>query len=196
MLKLAITLLHNKSDAENEAQISTILGLVDRHTTESTEMVRDRIFKDVEVTTTDPETGEEVITTEQQESLGEEYQATFYTYYYTFKDFGIPHEVRFYHVVPHGVNRPANLDELDGQKVIYGDDFPMVEKTFFDWGLKRGTDHGAEVSIFVEDLSKLNFKSLIPKLQYISDKNDPRSFSQETGAKIASVEYMKKGGLR
>ena len=166
-MKIAITLLHNESDAENEAQISTILGLIDR------------------VTDTHEEFDSEGIS-----------QGFFDTYHYEFKNFGIPHEVRFYHIVPFGFDRPSNMDELDGHKVYYGPEFADTQKTYFDWGLKRGTDHGADVSIFVEDLSKLDFKKLLPNLEKVKDKQDPTEFLQETGAKIANVEYMKKGGLK
>lgn len=183
MLRLAITLVHNKSNAENEAQISTILGLVDRHTQESTETVRDRTIVENKEGTT-------------EEVLGPEYQATFYTYYYTFKAITEPHEVRFYHVVPHGKAIPSNIDQLDGAKVYYGPEFADTEKTYFDWGLKRGTNNGADVSIYVEDLSKLDFKKLLPKMEKVKDKQDPTEFLQEAGAKIANVEYFKKGGLR
>lgn len=163
MLKLAVTLLHDKSDSENEAQIDTILGLVERITD----------------THTNPDTGE-----------------SFDTYHYEIKGLGIPHEVRFYHIVPFGKNRPSNMDQLDGHKVIYGPEFQMGEKTFFNWGLKRGTDHGAEVSIYVEDLSKVDFKALLPQLQDVASKQTTTEFLQRTGCKIANVEYMKKGGLK
>ena len=162
-MKIAVTLVHNKSDKENEAQIKAVLALVDK----------------VVDTNVDQETG-----------------AEFLTNHYEFKDFGIPHEVNFYHIVPYGINRPSNLDQLDGHKVIYGSEFQMNEKTFFDWGLKRGTDHGADVSIYVEDINKLNFKQLLPKFEKIKDKQDPTEFLQESGAKIANVEYIKKGGLK
>lgn len=162
-MKIAITLVHNKTDAQNEAQIDTVLGLVERLTN----------------TNTDPETGEE-----------------FSTYHYEITGLGIPHEVRFYHVVPFGVNKPSNLDELDGHKVFYGPEYQMVEKTFFDWGLKRGVDHGAEVSLYLEDLSKLDFKKILSKLQKVANKTDKTEFVQDAGGKIANLEYFKKGGLK
>ena len=196
MLKLAITLLHDKTNTVNENRISTILGMLTKHEQTTTEMVSDRIFKEVQKVRKDSATGVETPYTELEETATPEYEASFTTYYYTINAIDIPHEVRFYHVVPFGINRPSNMDELDGHKVIYGPEFQMVEKTFFDWGLKRGTDHGADVSIYVEDLSKLDFKKLLPKLEKVKDKQDPTEFLQEAGAKIANVEYMKKGGLK
>lgn len=162
-MKIAITLVHNKSDAENEAQISTILGLVDR----------------IADTHVDPETQEE-----------------FYTYHYEIKDLGVDHEVRFYHVVPYGVTKPSNLDELDGHKVYYGPEYQAIDKTYFDWGLKRGVDQGAEVSLYLEDLSKLDFKKMLSKLQKVADKADKTEFVQDDGGKIANLEYFRKGGLK
>lgn len=167
MLKIAITLVHRYSDAKNKAQIDTVLGLVDRIT----------------------DTHEEF--NDKGEVIG-----AFDTYHYEFKNFGIPHEVRFYQIVPYGKVQPQNFFALDSYNVLYGPEFASVEKTYFDWGLKRGTDHGADVSIYVEDLSKLDFKNLIPKLQQVENKANPAEFLQETGAKIANIEYMKKGGLR
>ena len=162
-MKIAITLVHNHSDSENEAQIDTILGLVERITD----------------THTDPESGED-----------------FFTYHYEIKGLGVPHEVRFYHVVPFGVTKPSNLDQLDGHKVFYGPEFQMVDKTFFDWGLKRGVDNGADVSLYLEAISKLDFKKMLSKLEKVADKSDKTEFVQDTAGKIANVEYFKKGGLR
>lgn len=167
MLKIAITLVHKYSDSENEAQILGILDLVERVTDTHEEFDSDG------------------------NSLG-----FFDTYHYEITGLGIPHEVRFYHVVPYGVTPPSNLDWLDGHKVYYGPEYQMNEKTFFDWGLKRGTDHGADVSLYVEDVFKLDFKKVLRKLEKVADKADKTEFVQETGAKIANVEYFKKGGLR
>lgn len=161
-MKIAVTLVHNKTPQENEAQIDALLQLVERVTD----------------TLTDEETGEQ-----------------FDVYHYQFTDLATPHEVRFYHVVPFGVDRPANLDELDGHKVLYGpEDQDKGETRFFNWGLKRGTDHGAEISLYLEDASKLKPKDLAKTLEKLLDKADKTEFVEDASGKLATVRILKEVG--
>lgn len=167
-MKIAVTLVHNKPD--NEAQIDTILSLVKRVTDTITQ---DQVDEEGNVTG----------------------QESFDVYHYEFTDLKISHEVRFYHIVPFGVTKPANLDQLDGHKVFYGpEDQDKGETRFFNWGLKRGTDHGAEISLYLEDVSKLKPKDLAKTLEKLVDKDDKTEFSEETCGKLATVKLLKEVG--
>lgn len=167
-MKIAVTLVHNKPD--NEAQIDAVLSLVKRVTDTVTQ---DQVDEEGNVTG----------------------QESFDIYHYEFTDLTIPHEVRFYHVVPFGVPRPANLDQLDGHKVLYGpEDQDKTETRFFNWGLKRGTDHGADISLYLEDVSKLKPKDLAKTLGKLTDKADKTEFSEETCGKFATVKLLREVG--
>jgi len=62
-----------------------------------------------------------------------------------------PHELVCFQVVPQGVARPANMDKIEPSfKVLYGPDQPSHTRRFFNWGLKRATDYGAEVVAFLD----------------------------------------------
>ena len=163
-MKLAVTLVHNKPD--NEAQIATMLSLVTRITDTHEEFDQD---------------GNVV--------------GSFETYHYEFNDLAIPHEVKFYHVVPFGIDRPSNLDELDGHKVLYGiEDQDKGETRFFNWGLKRGTDHGADLSIYIEDVDQFSPKTLASSLTKLVSKNDSTEFVEDPSCKIATVKLLKEVG--
>lgn len=145
-MKIAVTLIHNKTPQENEAQIASLLSLVTRVATTVTEDQFD----------------------EEGNLIG---QASFEVYHYEFTGFGVPHEVRFYHVVPYGVTIPTNLDLLDGYKVFYGpEDQDKAGPRFFNWGLKRGIDQGSDISCYLLDPAQLTPQKLRQGIQAL--KND------------------------
>ncbi|MBI3984014.1 hypothetical protein HY346_01830 [Candidatus Microgenomates bacterium] len=62
-----------------------------------------------------------------------------------------PHELVTFQIVPQGVTRPANMGNLEpSYKVIYGPDQPSHTRRFFNWGLKRATDYGADIVAFLD----------------------------------------------
>lgn len=163
-MNIAIVITHNKGDLANQAQIESIKGLVTRIT-------------DIN---TDPESGE-----------------TFETYHYEINNLGVPHELRIYQIVPFGVNVPPNFYELDSHNVLYraGDEDKTGDHPrFFNWGMKRGTDYGAEVVIHLEDVSKLDFKKLLPKLQKLSDQADKTEYVEDAACKVGTVKLLKDVG--
>jgi hypothetical protein len=102
-------------------------------------------------THTDPETGE-----------------SFDTYHYEISSLNIEHEARFYQVVPQGVTRPPNLDLLDSWNVFFGPDQPSHNRRFFNWGLKRAVDHGADAVIYIDDHAELTIPRLRTALQTLA----------------------------
>src|SRR3990167_1633589 len=91
MLKIAIILVHNKSDKENFNQIETVKPFIEKVT----------FLIDV--------------LDEQGDVIGQEEH-----YYYKVKDLNIDHEIKFYQIIPFGVTSPANLYDIDSHKVFYG----------------------------------------------------------------------------
>lgn len=167
-MNIAITLVHNKSDQENIDQINTLKALLTE--------VTDGPF-------TNPETGD-----------------SWTTIHHEITGLGTPHTVKVYQVVPYGVTPPPNRGELQSGGIVYygaGDeDKTGNHPRFFNWGLKRGVDNGADVSLCIEDLSKLDFKKMLKKLQRVADKADPAEFEQDESGKIANLAFLKKGGLK
>lgn len=167
-MKLAITITHNKTDAENEAQITALLPLVTK------------------ITDLNPEFDE------QGNQIG-----SFETYHYELKGLNIPHEVRFYQVVPFGVTPPPSLYKLDSHKVFYGkgdEDKTGDHPRFFNWGLKRGTDNGADISLYLEDASKFDPAKIMAMLEKLANKADPTEFAENVSGKLATLRLLKEVG--
>lgn len=166
MTSLAITLVHNKTDAENEAQITALKALLTE--------VTDGPF-------TNEETGE-TWTTTHHEIIG----------------LTIPHTVKVYQVIPFGVIPPANRGEINSGGMVYyglGDEDKIGNHPrFFNWGLKRGTDYGADISLYLEDVSKFDITKLSTKFEKLIDKNDPMEFDEDVCGKLATVNLLKEKG--
>lgn len=162
-MNLAIVLCHNKSNAENVAQIDAILPLVEK----ITEMVP--VFP--------PEGGSPIGTQE--------------IYHYEIKNLSIPHEVRFYQIVPFGVTPPPNLRLLDSHNVYFGngdEDKTGDHPRFFNWGLKRATDYGADIAVYLQDPTQLTttrLRNAVAKLV-----NDTE-FIEATWGKLGTLRLLK-----
>lgn len=165
-MKISITLVHNKTDSENTAQIEALKPLL--------KTIEDGPF-------TNPDTGE-----------------TWTTFHQEFIGLNTPHEVRVYQVVPFGVTPPVNRGEIQSGGIVYygeGDeDKTGNHPRFFNWGLKRGTDNGADVSIYLEDVSKFDLKKLEKKLTKLMDRNDTTEYAEDTYGKMGTVKLLKEVG--
>lgn len=120
MIHLAVGLIHNKTGNGNRNQINTLVPLIVRH-----------IETGIDPDTQEGDTGR---------------------IWYTLSDLNTEHEVKFFQVIPFGVNPPNNLYSLDSWKVFYGqgdEDKVGEHSRFFNWLVKRGTDHGADVVLYV-----------------------------------------------
>jgi len=157
MLKIAITIVHNKSNAQNQAQITALLPFVEK--------ITDGPF-------TDPESG-----------------ASWTTFHYQLKDLAIEHEVRFFQVVPNGVTPPANLYDLDSQKVFYGpEDATKGATRFFNWGLKRSIDSGVDVACYLIDPTQLTAAKLQAGLDLLRDGTE---FIDRTWVKLMTRRLLR-----
>lgn len=166
MVNIAIVLTHNKGDTGNAAQISTLKSLL-------TEVV-DGPF-------TNPETGE-----------------TWTTIHHELIGLPFPHSVKVYQVIPFGVTPPPNRNEVNSGGMVYyraGDEDKIGDHPrFFNWGLKRGTDNGAEVVVHLEDVSKLVTEDLAVQLNTIIDPDTKEEYLEDTSVKIASLKLLKEVG--
>lgn len=165
-MNLAIILTHNKTDAENAAQIEAILPLI----TKVTETVP--VYP--------PEGGDPIGTQD--------------IYHYELKGLSIPHELRCYQIVPFGVTPPANIRLIDSHNVLYGkgdEDKTGDHPRFFNWGLKRATDYGAEIAVYLEDPSQLTgtkVRNAVAKLV-----NDTE-YVETTWGRLGTLRLLKEVG--
>jgi hypothetical protein len=129
-MKISITLVHNKTDEENITQIEALASFLT--------MVQD--FHDQY---------------DEEGNIVGQYS----TYHQELTGLDIPHEIRVYQVIPFGVTPPPNRYSINtGGIVEFGQgDNDKIDNhpRFFNWGLKRGIDQGADISVFLIDPSQL-----------------------------------------
>lgn len=172
-MNLAIVITHNKSDKENEAQIEFFKSLITK------------------ITDTYPlldDNGKQV--------------GTYDTYHYEINTLPITHEAKFYQIVPFQPDNksnpykavlPANFNDIDAHNVQYGwgdEDKIGDHARFFNWGLKRGTDYGADIVIHIDDYKTLDFSSLTTDLQKLNDKNNPTELVDKPEVTIGTLKLL------
>lgn len=169
MLQIAIVLTNNKSDEENIAQIEFFKPLIEKQIEYHPEV-------------TDPR--------------GKVYEA-YDTYYYTIKGFVLPHEVHFYQIFPFSVKLPANKDDIDSYKVYYGagdEDKTGDHSRFYNWGLKRATDYGAEIVVHVDNYKDFSVDDLPFKVNTLVDPVDTTDLIDEISGKYSTVRLLRRVG--
>lgn len=167
-MNIAIVLVHNKSDVENTAQIETLKPLIE---------IQKETFDEYD---------------EEGNIIGQ-----FTKNYYTIKGLTLEHRATFFQIIPFGVTPPVNLYDIDSHKVFYGvgdEDKTGDHPRFFNWGLKRGTDHGADICIYLEDHKKFNISKLLSKIAKLSSKTDKTEFVEEATCKIGTLKMLKEVG--
>lgn len=166
MIRLALVLIHNKSDLDNQAQITAVKNL-------TTEVVDGPFLNE--------ETGE-----------------TWTTIHHEIIGLPFPHEVKVYQVIPFGVEPPTNRYEINsGGLVQYGkgdEDKVGDHPRFFNWGLKRGTDYGADIVVSLEDFKKFSVDDLAVYLNTLIDPDDKTEFAEDTSVKIGTLKLLKEVG--
>lgn len=167
MTRIAIILVHNKSDVDNFNQIEIIKSLIEKKS----------IVHDIYDPITKQPTG-----------------STFTTFYYTIKTLPITHEVLFYQIIPFGVIPPTNRDTIDSWKVYYakGDEDKVGNHPrFFNWGLKRGTDYGADVVVYLDDIFMFNVINLKDSLDKLINNTE---LIETSFGKISSFKLLQEVG--
>jgi len=103
---------------------------------------------------------------------------------------GTLHRVRFYQVVPFGVTPPENLDSLNSHKVFYkarDEDKVGTHPRFYNWGLKRGTDYGAQAVVYVTDATTFN---IIDLELHLSTLRNSMVFREPSWGKITALRLL------
>lgn len=160
-MQIAVTIIHNKSDVENFNQIELVKQFI--------EEVRESYID---------ENGEQ-----HNILLG-----------YKVKGLTLDHIVRFFQIVPFGVTPPSNLYDIDSHKVFYGkgdEDKIGSHPRFFNWGLKRGTDYGADISIYLDNILQFNTRGAVQALQKLTGDTE---LVETTFGKIASKRLLQMVG--
>ena len=174
-MQIAVVIVHNKTDAENQAQIDLVKSLIDE--------VREPLF-------TFDDSGNQIPLLDEETGT----QLTSLTGYKV-KGLSIDHLIRFYQIIPFGVTPPPNLYELDSHKVFYGagdEDKTGNHPRFFNWGLKRGTDYGADICIYLDNLPQFTATKARQALQKFTNDTE---FVEATFGKLASLRLLKEVGL-
>lgn len=167
-MTIAVVLVHNKTDAENIAQIDALKALIE---------VNEEMFDEYD---------------SEGNVIGQ-----FTKTYYTLQGLSLDHRAIFLQIIPYGVTEPPNLYDIDSAKVFYrlGDeDKTGKHPRFFNWGLKRGTDYGADICIYLDDYKKFDVSKLLPKIEKLSDKIDTTEFVDDTSCKVATLKMLKDVG--
>jgi hypothetical protein len=163
-MNLAIVIVHNKGDIGNQAQIEALKPFITKITDVNTQY------------------------DEQGKAIG-----TFDTYHYEVTGLSIPHTLRLYQVVPYGVKESSNFYDIDSHNVLYrkGDEDKTGDHPqFFNWGVKRGTDYGADYVIYLPDISKFTKNKLQTLLGQITLNT---SLQITSWCKVATVNFVKVG---
>lgn len=174
-MKIAVVLIHNKTQVENEAQISLIANLVE----EATELL------------------------DGVDDLGNVVPNAFTRYFYRIKQLAIPHEVEFYHIIPYQPENtsspykavlPFNLNLLKGRTVQYGrgDEDKLGEHPrFFNWSLKRGTDYGADIVLYIDQPINFSRNEIRNALQALKGNT---GLTEYTWGKLSTKRLIKEAG--
>ena len=176
-MNIALVLVHNKSNVENNQQIENLKSKL-------TEIRVDSFFNDEngnQIPTIDPETG---------------IQKT-HLDHYILTGLPVEHQIKVFQIIPFGVEPPANLYTIDSHKVFYGvgdEDKVGNHPRFFNWGLKRGTDYGADIALYIDDMNKFVPQKLIPLIQTLDSPNDPTEFADKDFGKLATFRLLKEVG--
>lgn len=167
-MKLAFILTHNKSNKENFNQIeflkSNIIKIIDTY----------NVFND----------------NGKKEGVVE-------NYHYEINDLGLPHEAIFFQIIPFGINLPVNLYAIDSHKVFYGNgdaDKQGEHARFFNWGLKRATDYGADIVIHIDNYKNFDFKTLPFYINTLIDPFNKVEFVIGQSEKISTLNFQKQIG--
>ena len=161
MIQLALGLVHNRGNLANRQQIANLLPIVISHF-------------------------EQTGTGSDGEPIG--------SWWYSLQNLTLEHRVKFYQVIPFSVNPPNNLYDLDSYKVFYGagdEDKTGEHCRFFNWLLKRGTDYGAEVVLYLRSPALFGAIDLDTRLRAMEAD---RVFLEPLWGKIGALRLLREVG--
>lgn len=177
-MKIALVLIHNKSVEQNFAQIEALKSMVS--------VVEEYI--------------------DGSDDAGNIIPQAFKRRVFSLIGLGIPHELEVLHIVPYQPDNssdpykailPANFYDLNTRNVQYGrgdEDKVGNHPRFFNWGLKRGTDSGSEITVYIEDITKFTVAKLKKKVASILDTSDSTEYAEDTFGKVGSRTLLQAVG--
>lgn len=149
------------------------------------------------------ETLKPLITKITEQNVDEEGNS-FETYHYELQGISQPHELRLYQIIPFGVKEPTNFNDIDSHNVIYrkGDEDKVGDHPrFYNWGLKRSTDYGADYTYIIQDVSQFDPVSINDQLnpQPVLVKGQPQrtimtSINQDSAGVLTAKEHFFENG--
>jgi len=84
---------------------------------------------------------------------------------------------------------------FDGEhKTKYDENKIGSHPRFFNWGLKRGTDYGADVVIYLDDVSKFDLISVDLEVNKLIDETNPIEFTELVSGKLVTSKVLKTVG--
>ena len=181
-MNIAICLTHNKNAAQNRNQITALNSLLTKVTETRTTTRIDENGDPVEEVILDEETSQPV---------------QFFSHY-TISNVVLtePYKIFIYQIIPFGVTPPSNRDILISYNVIYGkgdEDKTGTHPRFFNWMLKRATDHGADIILDLFDISLLSPTDSAIKLN-IFKADDLMIYQESTSSRYLHLKLLRNIG--
>lgn len=166
---IAITIVHNKTPEQNEAQIQALLARL----AIVKETFHQPVYENYEFT--DEEGNIQTGTREKTDENGTVITEPYEIPHFEFAGLNIPHSVILFQVLPYGGSKPPSYYQLMSVPncggVEYGpEDQSKGQPRFFNWGLKRGIDHGADISCYLADPTQLTAQKIRQGIEAL--KND------------------------
>ncbi len=170
-MNIAIVLIHNKSALQNVSQINALKSRLTE--------VRELDVDENGLPILDEETGLQ----------------TTHLIGYEIGALALTHLIKVYQIIPFGVTPPTNLYALDSHKVFYGagdEDKTGTHPRFFNWGLKRSTDYGADIVLYASDVANVDTTDLRTRLSQLSSGSS--MFAEAAYGKISHVNLLRRIG--
>lgn len=133
-MNLSIVIVHNKSKIINSSQIDYLNSILKINTEKH------------------------ILYDDNEKEVG-----SYNTYYYTIDSIA-DSKVYVYQIIPYGIIPPENLYLIDSYKVFYGkgdEDKTGDSSRFFNWGIKKSLENGADLILFVKNIKKITMENFL-----------------------------------
>lgn len=179
-MKITLTIIHNKTDAENAAQITALQNMLT--------VVTDGPFLDLSTN--------ETYTTTHHELIG--LNVPHEVYVRQIIPFGVTPPPNRYDINSGGITQYTKEDDLFNEELYakQGIKVPLLDKNirYYRHAFKRGLDIGSDVSIVLEDVTKFTPQKLIGKLNALTNKNDATEYVEDDYGKMVTAKMLREVG--
>lgn len=143
MKTIAITLIHNKED--NEQQIIDLLDII--------EPVYETVSAPIEP---DSDVFEDVTR----------------FLYYKFKDDSNSTPIRVLQFVPYGFEKPKNIYDIESHNIIFSNDVPDKDTHWYNVALRRAQQYGCDKVIYVDNVADIDPSTILSEKSEIAKLNE------------------------